>query len=73
MVQSIGHHSGSDASEDEGGVWVPGGVLGAVEHPAPGQRVGTPPRHVAVVDIPGGGAATVAHQPAWARAGHERC
>ena len=57
--------SGSDTSEDEAGVWVPGPVLGAVEHPAPRDGVGARLGPVRVVDVASGGSSVVANQPAW--------
>ena len=43
--------SGCDAAEDEGGVWVPGPSLGAVEHPAGGDSVGARLGVVSVVNV----------------------
>ena len=55
--------SGCDAAEDECVVWVPGPVLGAVEHPAGGDGVGARLGLVSVVDVARGGPAVVTNQP----------
>ena len=55
--------SGCDAAEDECVVWVPGPVLGAVEHPAGGDGVGARLGLVSVVDVACGGPAVVTNKP----------
>ena len=55
--------SGCDAAEDEGGVWVPGPSLGAVEHPAGGDSVGARLGVVSVVDVASRVAAVVTNKP----------